>query len=170
MGVFWDREELLWTAPGRQINQWSSVWETNQGRLLYETETPGLWEHASHPIQFLLLVVEFFVRLPGRALQHCTLHTAASVFFWWAQVELTWKTRFFAPSVWNSKNIPCLSTNGGESGKQETCGHYLPSRRKSWEIQWRGYGMTMMRIRPPPERNTTCECLLSTPQSCRTSQ
>ena len=32
----------------------------------YEAETPGLWKHASHPIQFVLVVDDFFVEYVGR--------------------------------------------------------------------------------------------------------
>ena len=32
----------------------------------YEAETPGLWKHASRPIQFVLVVDDFFLEYVGR--------------------------------------------------------------------------------------------------------
>ena len=118
----------------------------------------------------------------------CTQHISAFVL--WAQVELIWKTRFFASvwnspsgyvflvtvwssvdlssslSVWNLQNNQCLAS-GGKSGKFETRGYpFLFQRKigfKSWKIRWHGYGTAILLcICPPTEGKSTNEYSLST--------
>ena len=88
-----------------------------------------LWNIKTVSVVSNSLIIEIAcIWLPGQALQklqttncntsHCTL--LHLLFFWWAQVELTWKHVLFvssSSSVWNSKHITCLS-NGGECGNQ----------------------------------------------------
>ena len=119
-------------------------------------------------------------RLSGWALQKLqTAQSTQHLHFWWAQVELTWKTRFLRPSkthkisrrksiisvdlssssVWNSHNVPCLA-NGGESGNWEKRGNFELFRRnlgfKSGEIPCQGCGTAiLLGIRSPTETNTT---------------
>ena len=109
------------------------------------------WPWTLRMFLFSIFLVKFTLQVSGflGKLCICSINCKLPLLhlFWWAQVELTWKTGFLCPSsssVWKLQNIPCLAS-GRQSGNFEIRGHRLLFWRKlgfkSRVIRFQGYGI-----------------------------